>query len=105
VTSCFEFGPNLPVVVDLSVESDREATVCGRDRLVPAFHIDDAQATHSQPDGPVDEQPFVVGSAMHNAIAHALDLSAVHLALAITFESANDSTQEARLLTPVRSGR
>src|SRR6266850_1435326 len=69
----FELGAQLAEVVDLAVEHDPDGTVLVVDRLMAGREIDDAQAPHAERDALVDEHAFIVGAAMADHVAHAVD--------------------------------
>src|SRR6478672_13745859 len=63
----------LLVVVDLAVEHDVDGPILVRHRLMPAGHVDDAEAAHADGDARRDVIPVVVGPAMPNGVAHAAE--------------------------------
>ena len=62
----------LPVVVDLAVEDDDLGAIFVEDRLLAAAQIDDAETSHAESDGTLDEDPLVVRTPMLERRAHAL---------------------------------
>jgi hypothetical protein len=65
--------PEIAKVVDLSVERDPHRAVFVGHRLVgDRRQVDDAQTAEPQPHAAAvaDKQPFVVGTTVHQAIAH-----------------------------------
>jgi hypothetical protein len=68
VTALLELRAHGGEVVDLSVEDD--GGVRRRHRLVPAGHVDDRQAPEAQAHRAVDEDPFIVGPAVHQRVRH-----------------------------------
>ena len=59
------------MIVDLAVVGDVERAVFIGHRLVAGSDVDDAEAAVAQADAPVDENPFIVRTAMSDHIAHA----------------------------------
>src|SRR6266508_5574983 len=70
MAASFQPGPELAVVVDLSVLNDLDRAVLVPDRLVAALEVDDGKAPRRERDGPVDEAPLAVGAAVTQALAH-----------------------------------
>src|SRR5438309_9741422 len=52
------------IVVDLAVEHDDQRVVFVRDRLMPAFHIDDGQTARPQRRARLVEEPLTVRTAV-----------------------------------------
>jgi hypothetical protein len=72
VAGGFELGPQLLVVVDLTVEDEPHGSVFVVDRLLAGRQIDDAQPAHPETDAGFHVDPFVVGTAMPDDVAHAV---------------------------------
>src|SRR5687767_7982789 len=79
------------MVVDLTVEDDREAPVRRLHRLVPAREIDDAQSTHAEAHGTAAEDAFVIWSAVHDRVAHLFERLCADDRMSIEKKSADNS--------------
>src|SRR5438045_3166051 len=64
MTAAHEAAAQFLVVIDLAVEDDQLRSVFVEDRLPAPAQVDNAEAAHSQTDGPVHINPFVVRTAM-----------------------------------------
>src|SRR5579862_6117269 len=73
VTVRDELGPELGEVIDFAVEDDPGAAVFIEHRLVATGKINDAQTAHAEPGAVLDEDALIVGPAMHNLLAHAVN--------------------------------
>src|SRR5690348_102915 len=71
--SSLELAAKVGMIDDLPVEDDRVAAVGAEDRLMPAFHIDDAEAAHAEAEIAINEIAGIVGSAMDQPVALARD--------------------------------
>jgi hypothetical protein len=95
-----ELAPQIAVVVDLAVEGNPGRLVLVGERLLAGGQIHDAQTAVAKCRLLVDKDPFSVGTAMHDAVAHR------HHALAISGRQLTgrndsyDSTHADRSLTP-----
>jgi hypothetical protein len=65
-----EFRPEFQVVVDLAAEYDPHGAIFVVNRLVACGQIDDAQPTHAKTHTRFNVNPFVVGTAMADDVAH-----------------------------------
>jgi hypothetical protein len=74
VAARFEPGAVVRVVVNLPVEDDVERAVLVLHRLVAARHVNDAQASVSEPRAAVNEQAHVVRPAVREHVAHPFEL-------------------------------
>ena len=70
VSCLLELVPKFTEVVNLAVEHNPNRTVLVVDRLVPGRQVDDAQPAHAEGHALVHQQPFVVGPAVANHLAH-----------------------------------
>ena len=68
----FELPPQLGEIVDLSVEDHPDSSVLVVDRLLSAFHVDDAEASHPQPDIVCNQHALIVRSPVHDGLTHRL---------------------------------
>ena len=70
VTAIFEFGAQLPEIIDFAVEADRHRFVVARHRLRAAFDVDDRQP--QMPESDARRGPFArsVGTAMAHGMQH-----------------------------------
>jgi hypothetical protein len=68
----FQLAAQLAEVVDLAVEDDPNSLVLVVNRLMPRGQVDDAEPAHAEAHPALDVQPFIVGSAMTNDLAHAM---------------------------------
>src|SRR5688500_14938339 len=68
----FQFLSNLAEVVALTVEDKAQIAAFVGDGRLPARHIDDTQAAHSERRLSVDVVPFFIGTAMSHAATHPL---------------------------------
>jgi hypothetical protein len=79
VPSAFEPLAELGEVVNFSIENDPDALVFVVDWLVSAAEVNDAQSAHSQADWPACVNSLVVGTAMDNRLAHAVNVGSVYI--------------------------
>jgi hypothetical protein len=73
MSASFEFGSQFGKVVNLAVVNDPRRAVFIKDGLVATGDINDAEAAHSQAGIGFCQDPFVVGAAVHDGLAHAVD--------------------------------
>ncbi len=66
----FEFSAQFHVIVNLAVADDVNRSVLVRDRLLAAVEIDNAQPPHRQADAGLDEEAFIIRSAMAQRVGH-----------------------------------
>jgi len=64
VATCFQQLPELPVVVDFSVEDGEDGAVLVADWLIASLQIDDAEAAHPQRQISVEICTRAVGATM-----------------------------------------
>src|SRR5690348_14707563 len=76
VAAGFEPLAIIGVVVDLAVVDYVQRTVFVGHRLMTGGDVDDTQAAMAQTDVAVDEEPFVVRTAMPDDVAHRFELRA-----------------------------
>src|SRR5205085_1985905 len=60
-------------IVNLAVENNPNAFVFVENGLMPAGKINDAETAHAQAHAVFDENAFVIRTAMHDRLAHAMD--------------------------------
>ena len=70
MTAGHEAAAQVLVVVDLPVEDDHFRAVFVENRLPAAAQVDDAEAPHPQPDGPVHVESLVVRTTMLQGGTH-----------------------------------
>jgi hypothetical protein len=68
-----EFGPNFPVVVDLSVENDRRVAIVRHDRLVARFEVENFQASGADGTGIPTNYTLLVRAPMVQSRDSAFD--------------------------------
>src|SRR6185436_1779240 len=74
-----EARPQVPLVVDLAVENDRDVAGLVEQRLVTGRgQVDDRQAAHADADAALDQLALVVGTAVTDAVGHRPDLLGAH---------------------------
>ena len=64
MTAIDQFAAELAIVVNLPIEDDRLRAVFIEDRLAAPPQVDDAEAAHSEANGPVHIDAFIVWPAM-----------------------------------------
>jgi hypothetical protein len=79
------------MVVDLSVEDDPESAVFVGKRLMTAFHVNDAEAAHSDAGDAVCVETLVVRSTMRNNTAHFAESGSVGACVPSEFKNASDT--------------
>ena len=79
VAASFQFTAQFRKVVNLTVEDYPNAGVFVVDRLTPARKIDNAEPTHPKSDRPARVNTLVVRPAMHDSLAHPVDITRAHL--------------------------
>ncbi len=99
MAEALELAPQVAVVVDLAVEADPDRLVFVGERLLAGGQIDDAQTAVAQCRLSVDEDPFRVGTAMHDAVAHRDHALAIFGRELTGRDDADDSTHADRFLT------
>src|SRR6202022_867451 len=87
-----EIGAQVGVVIDFAVVDNPDVMVFVGKRLMAGLNVNNAQPPHGQTDIFLDEKPFVVGSAMHNALIHAGEHVALDMPVPIREKNATDST-------------
>ena len=90
VALCLQLLPQLTVVVDLTVENNRDATVLAPDRLMASDEIDNAEPPYAETHGTIEEEPFVVGSPVHDRVAHRLEFQGVDQPIPVVKHDARD---------------
>src|SRR5215472_11958752 len=66
----FKLGAQPGVVIDFPIEHNRDVLGFVGQWLMPGLNVDDAQAAHRESDVSVDEEAFIVGTAVRNALGH-----------------------------------
>src|SRR5712691_7689542 len=74
VATSFQRRAQLWEVVDLPIEDDPNSSVLVVDGLMPRRQIDDTQPAHAQRGTPLSVDSFVVRSAVHDGLAHLMDV-------------------------------
>src|SRR5690349_20309345 len=77
MSASLEFAAKIREVVDLSVKDDPYGLILVVNRLMTTRNVDDAQPAHAEPDRPLRENAFVIWAAMHDLLAHAVDVRVV----------------------------
>ena len=70
VATAFQLPPKLREVVGFAVINYPDALVFVVNGLVSAAEVNDAQPPHAQPNRTLDEEPLIVGAAVHDGVAH-----------------------------------
>src|SRR5436190_20903306 len=70
VTACFQAFAKIRVIIDFAVVRNVKGAVFVRHRLMTTRDVDDAETAMAQTDRAVDENAFVIRTAMRNDIAH-----------------------------------
>src|SRR5580692_9934042 len=78
VSALFEIGTQLWKVVNLAVEDHPDGSILVEHWLVASRQVDDTEAAHSQPSAVFDEDSFVIRSAVHDGLAHAVDCAGLN---------------------------
>jgi hypothetical protein len=73
MAAIFKFFTKLGKVIDLAVEYGPNGAIFVKDRLMAPGQIDNAEAAHAQSHAIFDENALIVGAAIHNGLAHAMD--------------------------------
>jgi hypothetical protein len=92
VAFLLEIPPDLWVVVNLSVKNDPDRAVLVRNRLMAREEIDHLEPSHAQSDITLDEETFVIGSAMNQSPTHPLDVVYRCGAISVVIDNAGDAT-------------
>jgi hypothetical protein len=71
------------VIVDFTVVGDMQRAIFIRHRLVAVSNVNDTEPPVAQADSLVDENPFIVGTAVSNYIAHAFKDRRVNMTLCL----------------------
>ncbi len=85
-------GVQFEVVVDFAVEDDGDTAVFVEDRLIPARHVDDAQAAHPQGDAGGVEEAVTVRPAMGDARGHGACQGRVEGRASVQVDDASNAT-------------
>ncbi len=93
-------SPQFSVIVNLAVEDDPDIMILVGQRLVAAFHVDNAQPPHGQADIFFDEEALVIGPAMHDAAVHARQHLSLNVPVAFGKEDSADSTHKVSSFLP-----
>jgi hypothetical protein len=67
-----EVDPNIEVIVQFAIKHDGMPAIRGEHRLMPAFDVEDAEASHAKAKISIDEIAAIVGPARDNCVAHSL---------------------------------
>ena len=89
----------LAVVVDFAVERDPHGPVLAGHRLAAALEVDDPETAHAERDGTAHHEALVVGTAVGDAIGHALDDGLIGPAVRPRKHDADDAAHD-RYSTP-----
>ena len=103
MTARGEFLAQLAVVVDLAIEDDPDRSIFVADRLLAAVQVDDAQASHAQPDAITQVHTFFIRPSMHQHLAHRADFVFKHRFAVKANDSSNathDGTLPDRCIQP-----
>ena len=92
VATGFQFGAQLHMVIDFTVEDDPKALVLIRNRLMASLYIDDAEPPHGKSDIPLHEKTVIIGAAMGDLAIHGRENATVHILTRAGTENAADST-------------
>ncbi len=65
-------------IVDLAVADHDDGAVLVAERLMTALEVVDAETGHAHPERSVHEVSLVIGPAMHDGRAHAMERSVAH---------------------------
>src|SRR5258708_382045 len=88
--------PELAIVVNLAVEDDPDRTILVADWLLAAFEVNDAQPSHAQSRAGPEVDPFLIGSAVHQHLAHGADFVFEDW-FAVKANNSSDATHEGNL--------
>jgi hypothetical protein len=91
VATRFQTAPQLPEIVDFTVEDDRDASGFIENWLVTAAEVNDAEPAHPERYRAIDKQALVVGAAMVHLAQH-LPQDAVRRLRICTADYSADST-------------
>jgi len=78
VPARFELLSQLQEIVNFAVKHDPYTPVFIVDGLPPAGKINDAEPPHAQTDGPLGIDAFIVRPAVHDGLAHAMDVGSLN---------------------------
>jgi len=92
MAATFEIGAKVGKVVDLAVENDPGAAVFVEDGLVAAGEVDNAEAAHAETGAVGNVKSLIVGSAVHDLLAHVVHESFGDVALPSCAHYSGDST-------------
>jgi hypothetical protein len=92
MAAAFELGAEFWKVVNLAVVDDPCAAVFVEDRLMPTGEVDDAEAAHAETRAVGDVESLIVGTAVHDLLAHVVHESFGDVALASCAHHAGNST-------------
>src|SRR5579859_1623128 len=92
VPLCLQIGSQFRMVIDFPVVDDPDIAVLVSQRLVTAFYVNNAEASHGQPNVLFDEEPFIVWTAMHDLPVHACQHIARNAPVTVLKEDSADST-------------
>jgi hypothetical protein len=68
-----QLAPQLKMIDDFAIADDRVAPVGAGDWLLPAFDVDDAEATHPETEVTVDQIAVIIRAAVNQPLALARD--------------------------------
>src|ERR1017187_134669 len=92
-----EFAAQFWKVVDFAIENHPDTSVLVENWLVPSSQIDDAKAAHTEARAIFDENAFVIRTAVHNSLAHAVNRGCFN---SLVGSRAYDSGDSAHALSP-----
>jgi hypothetical protein len=75
VPTGFKFCAQLREIIDFAVEDQPRSPILVVDWLVARGKIDDAQSPHAQCRAIANIDSFIIGPAMHDCLAHAMNIA------------------------------
>jgi hypothetical protein len=91
VTAALKFEAELGKVINLAVEYNPDRAIFVKDRLVAPCDVDNAQAANAKTDAGLNENAFVIGTAMHNRLAHAVNCSGLNRLVSRVYNARNST--------------
>jgi hypothetical protein len=86
-----EILSQVPVIVDLAVEYDPDATIFVAERLMAGLYVDDAEAAHRQSGIFLDKESVVVRPAVNDLPVHRFQSVAIYPLSPVGMKNATDS--------------
>jgi hypothetical protein len=81
MAAAFQFVAKTGKIINFAVEDYPDGSIFVEDGLVASGKVNDAEPAHSQPGVILDEDAFVIRTAIHDRLAHAVDRLFVNSAL------------------------